>query len=100
MDVNKRITCRDALQHKWMIEGAAEQIAKIHAAKIQSAKIEIVCRQNKELRRLMKVAQIGICFMCRLKNMKYLKSCADRNDLRKRPFRNREVIQFYYFIKK
>lgn len=89
MDVNKRMSSRDALKHKWMIEGAAEEITKIHAAKGDDT-----LRHGKELRRLLKVVQLGIRFMCRIKNMKQLKSYADRNELRKRPFRNREVT-FY-----
>lgn len=75
-----------------MIEGAAEEITKIHAAKEED-----MLRHGKELRRLLKVAQMGVRFICRLKNMKYLKSCADRNELRKRPFRNREV-GFYFVV--
>ena len=92
VDVTERITSREALNHKWMIEGAAEQIAKIHEdRKHPRAKIEDTLRHSQELRNLFKVAQIGIRFLCRLKNMKQLKSLADRNELRKRPFRNREI---------
>lgn len=91
MNVLERISAGECLTHKWMVAGAPA----IGAGKsIEGAVTESVStlHSSQELRKLIRVAQHAICFICRLKNMKFLKQCVDRDEIRKRPFRSREVI--------
>ncbi|KAI1731882.1 protein kinase domain-containing protein [Ditylenchus destructor] len=80
---SKRIKASECLLHRWMTMGARPR------APIPTKEVGKV-REPKELRRLMKVAQLVVRFICRLKNMKY-KLYVDRTELRKRPFRNRQI---------
>uniref|UniRef100_A0A915DAD4 phosphorylase kinase n=1 Tax=Ditylenchus dipsaci TaxID=166011 RepID=A0A915DAD4_9BILA len=85
VDVSKRIKAGTCLEHKWMMAGSAPAKPTVISKEIG------VGRNGKELQRIMKIAQLAVCFMCRLKNMKYLKLCVDRSELRKRPFRCRTI---------
>jgi phosphorylase kinase gamma subunit len=82
VDVGKRITANECLRHRWMTSAAP-------SAKTVEVAVEI--RPQRNYRRLFKIALIAVRFTCRIRNMKYLKSIIDRAELRKRPFRNRDI---------
>lgn len=48
-------------------------------------------RSKRDLRFLFRTAILSVRFMCRMKNFKRLKLNIDRAELRRRPFRNRDV---------
>lgn len=83
VDAKKRTTAGECLQHPWFAAAGPTKPEVIEEAAVAKKKLDY--------RRLFRIAQISVRFMCRIQNMKYLKSCIDRTELRKRPFRNREV---------
>jgi hypothetical protein len=51
-------------------------------------------KTKRDLKFLFRTAILSVRFMYRIKNLKKLKLSIDRSELRKRPFRNREVTDF------
>lgn len=51
-------------------------------------------RSRKDIRRMFVVAKICVSFIIRMKNLKQQKLAIDREELRKRPFRRREVRDY------
>uniref|UniRef100_A0A1I7ZT76 phosphorylase kinase n=1 Tax=Steinernema glaseri TaxID=37863 RepID=A0A1I7ZT76_9BILA len=86
VSVKDRISTKDCLTHKWMTVGVA---GSRHTDETKAAP-EVV-KEKRNLRQLFRVAIIQVRFMHRLKNLKHLKQFIDRAELRKRPFRDREI---------
>lgn len=72
-----------------MIAGAPATAKLSEGVAIESVS---ATRSSQELQKLFRVAQNSVCFICRIKNIKYLKQCVDRAEIRKRPFRSREAF--------
>ncbi|MFH4980756.1 hypothetical protein AB6A40_007465 [Gnathostoma spinigerum] len=74
VDVSKRLTAAQCLQHEWM--GAAPKITPL---------------PKRDYRRSWQHAIVLVRFFIRLTNIKYLKKIIDRSELTKRPYRDREI---------
>ncbi|PIO65687.1 kinase domain protein [Teladorsagia circumcincta] len=70
--VAQRLTAKQCLLHPWM-----------------NQKSEAYVKQD--MRKLFRQSIILVRFFCRLQRYKYLKTYVDRESLRKRPFRDREI---------
>lgn len=98
MNVTNRIRAKECLKHKWITSGAPScRVAKPTNENVNDYSLKI--HNSKELRKLFRVAQNSVQFICRLKNIKYLKQCVDRVEIRKRPFRSKEVFFFSIFYR-
>lgn len=100
--MSKRIRAGECLQHKWMTVGAG-----IVTTPIVTPKEEVAMVLKRDYRYIFRVGILAVRFIHRLKNLKYLKQSVDRSELRKRPFRNREVVptkslmqKFFRFVTK
>lgn len=86
VDVTKRISAKECLAHEWMVPIAPP------APEIPTVEVELVKDQRSEkARKRFKTAIIWVRFFQRLAKYKYLKSVIDRDVLRKRPFRDRDI---------
>ncbi|KAH7731730.1 Protein kinase domain containing protein [Aphelenchoides avenae] len=83
VDPKKRASAGECLQHPWFTKAGPTKAEVIEEVEVAKRKINY--------RSLFRVAQISVRFICRIQNMKYLKQCIDRAELRRRPFRNREI---------
>ncbi|CAI4230645.1 unnamed protein product [Auanema sp. JU1783] len=79
VSTEKRLTARECLSHPWMSSCAS--------SKAQSP----VKKHVRDFRRLFKVTILRVRFLIRLQKYKYIKSVVDREALRKRPFRDRDI---------
>ncbi|CAL2035081.1 hypothetical protein CAEBREN_20876 [Caenorhabditis brenneri] len=83
VDVNKRISAKECLAHEWMIPIAQQ---------VPTVEVELVKDQKSEkAKKRFKTAIIWVRFFLRLAKYKYLKTVIDRDVLRKRPFRDRDI---------
>lgn len=87
VDATKRITAKECLAHEWMIPVGPVPIVEI----------ELASESGEKARKRFKTAIIWVRFFQRLAKYKYLKSTIDRDILRKRPFRDRDV-SFVFII--
>ncbi|KHN84767.1 Phosphorylase b kinase gamma catalytic chain, liver/testis isoform, partial [Toxocara canis] len=83
VDVSKRYTAAMCLRHPWMLASAATKVA---AARVRGETIA-----KRDYRHLWQHSIILVRFFIRLTNIKYLKLLVDRNELRQRPFRDRDI---------
>ncbi|KAK6043877.1 hypothetical protein COOONC_18616 [Cooperia oncophora] len=72
VNVAERLTAKQCLMEPWMNPTA-----------------EVYPKEN--MRKLFRQSIILVRFLCRLRNYKYLKTLVDRESLRKRPFRDRDI---------
>ncbi|PIC41194.1 hypothetical protein B9Z55_008699 [Caenorhabditis nigoni] len=85
VDVTKRISAKECLTHEWMVPIA-------QPAPVPTVQVELVKDQRSEkARKRFKTAIIWVRFFQRLAKYKYLKTVIDRDVLRKRPFRDRDI---------
>ncbi|CAP33887.2 Protein CBG15711 [Caenorhabditis briggsae] len=86
VDVTKRITSKECLTHEWMVPIAQQP------APVPTVQVELVKDQRSEkARKRFKTSIIWVRFFQRLAKYKYLKTVIDRDVLRKRPFRDRDI---------
>lgn len=78
-DVEKRYTSAECLDHPWMVGIPKAVIAAKEAI------------EKRDYKHLWKHSIILVRFFIRLTNIKYLKLLVDRNELRMRPFRDRDI---------
>lgn len=98
--MSKRITAEEALSHPFMQAGIVTTPRKISVYAPPLTPVEIQRpptppaepKTKRDLRFLFRTAILSVRFMYRIKNLKKLKLSIDRTELRKRPFRNRDVI--------
>ncbi|CAB3402236.1 unnamed protein product [Caenorhabditis bovis] len=83
VDVAKRITAKECLQHEWMKPAGQGQVPIIE---LPTAK-----KTGEKAKKRFKQAIIWVRFFLRLSKYKYLKTMVDRDVLRKRPFRDRDI---------
>ncbi|CAD6197578.1 unnamed protein product [Caenorhabditis auriculariae] len=79
VDHEKRLTSKQCLSHPWM------------APALPKVTVQLAVEHNEKPRKLFKHAIIWVRFFIRLSKYKYLKSVVDRDALRKRPFRDRDI---------
>ncbi|CCD73789.2 phosphorylase kinase [Caenorhabditis elegans] len=88
VDATKRISSKECLAHEWMIPIAQQQAPQM----VPVVEVELVKDQTSErARKRFKTAIIWVRFFQRLAKYKYLKTVIDRDVLRKRPFRDRDI---------
>ncbi|CAI5444593.1 unnamed protein product [Caenorhabditis angaria] len=78
VEATKRFTAKQCLQHEWM-----------NPAQIPI--VEVVTVKDDKAKKRFKQAIIWVRFFIRLAKYKYLKTVVDRDVLRKRPFRDRDI---------
>ncbi|KAF1763522.1 hypothetical protein GCK72_011788 [Caenorhabditis remanei] len=83
VDVTKRISSKECLVHEWMIP-IAQQVPTVEIEKVKD-------QSGERARKRFKTAIIWVRFFQRLAKYKYLKTVIDRDVLRKRPFRDRDI---------
>lgn len=97
--MSKRITADQAIQHPFMQAGGVlPRKISVYAPPLVPVEIQRPLtppaeKTKRDLRFLFRTAILCVRFTWRIKNLRRLKLCVDRNELRKRPFRNRDVSQ-------
>ncbi|CAI2349832.1 unnamed protein product [Caenorhabditis sp. 36 PRJEB53466] len=81
VDASKRLSAKKCLAHEWMIPVGPVPIVEV----------ELVSESGIRARKRFKTAIIWVRFFQRLSKYKYLKTIIDRDVLRKRPFRDRDI---------
>ncbi|PAV60068.1 hypothetical protein WR25_19554 [Diploscapter pachys] len=86
VEASKRLSASECLKHPWM-GGLQPPAAEV----VEQKKVAKEVKPKRDLRKLFKQAIIWVRFFLRLAKYKYIKSVVDRDALRKRPFRDRDI---------
>lgn len=87
--MSKRITADEAIKHSFFQQAVIIPPRKIS---VYVPEVEIPSeRFERDLKFLFRTRILAVRFMWRIKNMRRMKLSIDRTELRKRPFRNRDI---------